>query len=62
MMQMKKKIIAVFSILLLLFVLIVGIQIQKRYSQNEIKTFTAFFSVILPDNNLFLIVKQKFVF
>ena len=46
MMQMKKKIIAVFSILLLLFVLIVGIQIQKRHSQNEIKTFTAFFSVL----------------
>ena len=43
---MKKKIIAVFGILLLLFVLIVGIQIQKRHSQNEIKTFTAFFSVL----------------
>ena len=45
-MQMKKKIIAVFGILLLLFVLIVGIQIEKRHSQNKIKTFTAFFSVL----------------
>ena len=38
-MQMKKKIIAVFGILLLLFVLIVGIQIEKRHSQNKIKTY-----------------------
>ena len=45
-MQMKKKIIAVFGILLLLFVLIAGIQIEKRHSQNKIKTFTAFFSVL----------------
>ena len=30
-MQMKKKIIAVFGILLLLFVLIAGIQIEKRH-------------------------------
>ena len=50
-MQMKKKIIAVFGILLLLFVLIAGIQIEKRHSQIKSKPLPLF-SVYLESRGM----------